>query len=99
RTMAVVELHFEDAVPAILAGPWGSGQAEEEGAFDHAAAGPRLHRRGADGLEAHQMEQGGETVDLLLEQRLDRLRRHIALGEASASGGDDHIDLGILDPS
>src|SRR6476646_1170254 len=98
RAVAIVELQFEDAVPAILAGsgrPW---QAEDESAVGHATASSRLHRRGADGLEAHHVEQRREAVDLLLEQRLDRLRRHVALGKASASGGDDHIDLRILDP-
>ena len=33
-----------------------------------------------------------EAVDALVEQRLDRLRRHVAAGEPGAAGGDDGVD-------
>ena len=40
-----------------------------------------------------------KTVHPLFEQRLDRLRRHVAAGKAGAAGGDDDIDAGVGDPS
>ena len=39
-----------------------------------------------------------EAVHALLEERLQRLRRHVAAGEAGAAGGDHHVDAGIGDP-
>ena len=74
------------------------GQNALGGLLFHAAAGPRLHGRSTDGGEAHHMEHGREAVDVLLEQRLDRLRGHVSLGKAGAAGGDDRVDLRILDP-
>ena len=45
------------------------------------------------------MEDGGEAIDLFLEQRFYRFDRDIAAGEAGAAGGDDGIDLRIGDPA
>jgi hypothetical protein len=47
---------------------------------------------------AHQHEQGREAFHALLEQGLDRLRRHVATGEAGTAGRDDHVYRGIGDP-
>src|SRR5262249_18394713 len=58
----------------------------------------RLDLRGADLPPAYHQEHRGETVHALLEQGLDRLRRHVAPGEAAAAGGDDDVDCGIGDP-
>ena len=45
------------------------------------------------------VEQHREPVHPLLEQRLQRLRRHVAAGEAGAAGGDDRIDRRDRSPS
>ena len=45
------------------------------------------------------MERDRKAVHPLFEQRLDRLRRHVAAGETGAAGGDDGIDARIGDPS
>ena len=47
---------------------------------------------------AHQQEHRREAVHLLLEQRLDRLGRNVAAGEAGAAGGDHHVDELVVDP-
>ena len=39
-----------------------------------------------------------KAVHPLLEQRLDRLRRHVAAGEAGAAGRDDDVDQLVGDP-
>ena len=39
-----------------------------------------------------------KTVHPLLEEWLDRFRRHIATGETRAAGGDHHLYGGIGDP-
>ena len=44
------------------------------------------------------MKDGGEAVDLFFEQRFERFHRHVAAGETSAAGGDDGVDVGIVDP-
>ena len=61
--------------------------------------GAALDRRGADLGVAQHVEGDRETVHPLFEQRLDRLRRHVAAGKTGAAGGDDDIDAGIGDPS
>ena len=38
------------------------------------------------------MENLRKAVHALFEDRLQRLRRHVAAGEAGAAGGDDHVD-------
>ena len=86
---AVVELGGEDAVPAVAAGAGRSWQAEDEGRTGDAGGGAALDRRGADLGVAQHVERDRETVHPLLEQRLDRLRRHVAAGKAGAAGGDD----------
>ena len=45
------------------------------------------------------MKRDGETIHPLFEQRLDRLRRHVAAGKAGAAGGDDGIDARVGDPA
>ena len=39
------------------------------------------------------MEDLRKAVHALLEQRLERLGRHVAAGEAGAAGGDDDVDV------
>ena len=48
---------------------------------------------------AQHVKRDGETVHPLLEQGLDRLRRHVAAGKAGAAGGDDGVDARFGDPS
>ncbi len=45
------------------------------------------------------MKGDRKTVHPLFEQRLERLRRHVASGKAGAAGGDDHIDTVVGDPA
>ena len=45
------------------------------------------------------MEDLREAVHALLEERLERLRRDVAPGEAGAAGGDDDVDRRIGDPA
>ena len=96
--VAVVELVHEDLVPGIAAGAGRARQAEDIGRAGDARGRAGLDRRGADLGVAHHQEQGREAVHALLEQRLDRLRRHVAAGEAGAAGGDDHVDRRVGDP-
>jgi hypothetical protein len=58
----------------------------------NAGSGAALHRRGADLGVAQHVEGDGKAIHPLFEQRLDRLRRHVAAGKAGAAGGDDRID-------
>ena len=88
----------EDAVPRIAAGARRSRQAEDEGRTRYSRGGAALHRRGADLGVAQHVEGDGKAIHPLFEQRLDRLRRHVAAGEAGAAGGDDRIDVAIGDP-
>src|SRR5262249_50368806 len=99
RAVAIVQLILKDAIPGILAGAGRSRHAENVSAFGYPAAGSALHRRGADLLIAKHMEQRREAVDLLLEEWLHGVRRHIAPGEACAASGDHHVDLRILHPA
>jgi hypothetical protein len=94
----VVELMHQDLVPGVLAGAGGAGQAEDVGCSGDPGNRPRLNRRCADLCNAHHHEQGREALHALLQQGLDRFRRHVATGEAGAAGGDDHIDRRIGDP-
>src|SRR3989475_5273998 len=88
-TVTVVELVQKDLVPRVAAGAGRARQAEDVGAAGNASGRARLDRRGADLGLADQQEHRGEALHALLEQRLDRLPRHVAAGEAGAAGGDD----------
>ena len=55
--------------------------------------------REAHRLVADQVEDHGEAVDDLVEQRLQRLGRHVAAGQTGAAGGDDGVDLAGGDPA
>ena len=83
----------------VAAGARRSRQAEDEGRAGNAGGGAALHRRGADLGVAQHVEGDGKTIHPLFEQRLDRLRRHVAAGETGAAGGDDGIDALVGDPS
>ncbi len=98
RLVAIIELIDEDVVPGVLARARRPRQAEDIGRPRDARRRPRLDRRGADLLEAHEQEEGRERVHLLLEQRLDRFGRDVAAGEAGAARRDHDVDLGIGDP-
>ena len=45
------------------------------------------------------MEDVRKAVHALLEDRLQRLRRHVAAGEAGAAGGDHHVDALVARPA
>src|SRR6476620_9737820 len=98
RPRAVIELMREDAVPAVLAGAGRARQAEDIGRTGDAGGGAALDRRGADLGVAQHMKCDGKPVHAFLEQRLYRLRRDVAAGEAGAAGGDDDINTGVGDP-
>ena len=89
----------QNAVPAVAAGPRRSRQTEDIGGAGDAGGGAALDRRGTDLGVAQHVKGDGETVHALFEQRLDRLRRDVAAGEAGAAGGDDGVDAGVGDPS
>src|SRR6266404_2418093 len=95
----VVELGGKNAVPRVAAGARGSRQAEDEGGARDTGGGTALDRRGADLGVAQHVKRDRETIHPLFEQRLDRLRRHVATGEAGAAGRKNDIDTGIGDPS
>ena len=63
-----------------------------------ARGGAGLDCRSADLVMAHQREQRREGFHALLEQRLDRFRRHVAAGKAGAADGDDYVYRRIGDP-
>src|SRR4051812_46502801 len=86
-TGAVVELGFEDAVPAVAAGTGRTWKAEDVGCARDAGRGAALDRRCADLGVAQHVECDRETVHALLEQGLDRLRRDVAPGETGAAAG------------
>ena len=52
----------------------------------------RLDRRRADLVVGDAVKNLREAVHALFEQRLQRLRRDVAAGEAGAAGGDDDVD-------
>ena len=78
--------------------PGDPGQAEDVGGARNTGRGPALDRRGADLGVAQHVEGDRKAVHPLFEQRLERLRRHVAAGEAGAAGGDHHVDVRIGDP-
>src|SRR5262245_29661415 len=87
RHVPVVELAFEDMVPAVAAGAGRPRQAEVLFALGHTCGSARLYCRGADLLEGDHVEGHAKALDLLLEQRAHRLDRHIASGEPGAACG------------
>src|SRR3954467_7712004 len=98
RPETVVELVDEDLVPGVAARARRARQAEDEGRARHAGGRARLDGRRTDLRMADHVKRGGETVHPLLEQRLDRLRRHVAAGKAGAAGGYDNVDALVGDP-
>src|SRR3977135_1357292 len=96
--IADVELPAQDILPAVAAGAGGAGEGEEIGAAGDAAHGAALHGGGADLLEAEPAEHLAESVDLLLEQRLEGLRGDVPAVEPGAAGGDHRLDPRIGDP-
>ena len=46
----------------------------------------------------HLPEQFAEALDVLVEERRERLRRAVATGEAGAAGADDRVDVGVRNP-
>src|ERR1700712_1087808 len=96
--MPIVQLGLEDPVPCVLAGPWRAGQYEYEGCVGNAAGRARLDRRGADLVVGNSVEDGGEAVHPLLEQRLECLRGDIAAGEAGASSCNHHVNVVVARP-
>src|SRR3546814_11646925 len=60
--------------------------------------GARLDRRGADRPIAEPAEQLAEARNILAVEAAQRLGRHVAAGEAGAAGGDDRVDLRVVDP-
>src|SRR5690242_9117297 len=74
RQVPVIELPFQDLLPAVATGARRAGQGEEIGAAGDTARGARLDRRGLDLLIRNPAEQFAEPVDLLLEQALEGFR-------------------------
>src|SRR5262249_5703264 len=98
RPITVVELVAQDLVPGVAAGAGRGRQTDDVSRAGDSGGGTRLHRRGADLAEAPHVEDGGEALHALLEQRLDRLRRHVAASEAGTAGGDHDVNHRIGDP-
>src|SRR5580698_172151 len=96
--VTVIELMHQNLVPGVLAGAGRARQAEDIGRAGDAGGSARLDRRGADFWKTHHQKQRRERVHLLVEQWLDRLRRDVAAGEASAACGDDDVDHRVGDP-
>src|SRR5690606_22186233 len=80
--VAVVELRLEDAVPGVAAGAGRARQHEDEGRVDDAARRSGLDCRDADLVEGDAVEDGRKSVHAFLENRLQRVGRHVAAGEA-----------------
>src|SRR3546814_2627768 len=62
-------------------------------------AGARLDRRGADRLVAEPAKEFTETGNILAVEPVQRLGRYVAARQAGAAGGNDDIDLLIVDPA
>src|SRR3546814_12761313 len=62
-------------------------------------AGARLDRRGADRLVAEPAKEFTETGNILAVEPVQRLGRYVAARQAGAAGGNDDIDLRIVDPA
>src|SRR3569623_114521 len=98
RPRAVIELVGKDAVPAVAARARRARQREDECRARHPRCRATLDRRGADlGVTQH-MKGDGKAIHPLVEQRLDRLGRHVAPGEAGAARRHHHIDAVVGDP-
>src|ERR1700730_9261551 len=95
---AVVELVDQNALPGVAAGAGRSGQGKQIGAAGDPGGGPALDRRGADLLVAEPAEQLAKPGDLLLVDAVERLRGHIAAGDAGAARRDHDIDFRVGDP-
>ena len=91
--MRAVEFGLEHAGPGILAGAHGAGNRKDVGRTGNPGRGPRLQGGHAHRPKADLVKDDGKAVDRLVEQGGERLRRHVASGEAGAAGGNDHVDL------
>src|SRR6266700_6905744 len=65
--MTVIELLFQDSVPAIFDRTGRSGKRKQIGALAHTRAGARLDRRGADLVITDAVEDGGEAINLFFD--------------------------------
>src|ERR1700687_2066244 len=95
---AVVELVDQNALPGVAAGAGRSGQGKQIGAAGDPGGGPALDRRGGDLLVAEPAEQLAKPGDLLLVDAVERLRGHIAAGDAGAARRDHDVDFRVGDP-
>src|SRR5271155_4628512 len=96
---AIVELACENSVPAVATGARRTRQTEDESGARHTCRRAALDRRGADLGVAQHMKGDGKAIHSLFKQWLDRFRRHVATGEASAAGGNDSIDASVGNPA
>ena len=76
----------------------GCEQHDHHHAARDARRGARLDRRSADLVVAEPVENCGKPVHAFFQKRLYGLRRHVAAGEAGASGRNDHVDIRVGDP-
>src|SRR5690606_39728173 len=87
---AIVELVNQNFIPAILAGVWRAGQRKEQRAARNAGCGARLNCRGADLFKGNAMKDGGETVNFLVINGAESLRRHVAARKPRATRSEEH---------
>src|SRR3546814_17466921 len=93
-----VELHCENAVPAVLHRAGRSGEREQIGAARNARAGPRFHRRRADPLVGQPAEQLATPGDLLVPDAGACFGRDVPPGPLGAAGGNEAVDHLVCDP-
>src|SRR5690606_19684613 len=86
RAGTVVELGLDQLVPGGAAGAGRARQAEDVGAVGDAGKGARLDGRGLDVGPGEPAKDLAEALDLLVQQRRDRLGRAVAAGDAGAAG-------------
>ena len=96
--MTAIQLGVQYAVPAVFDGAVGSGQREYISASRNHGAGAGLHSRGADLGDAQIAEQFAEAGNILVLDRIQRFRCNVAPGQAGPAGGDDDIDLLVVNP-
>src|SRR5215472_2192976 len=97
--MAAVELRLDQPVPAVAAGAVRSGKRIDHGAAGEAGTRPRLQRRDADRLIGDEVPEHVEALELFVEELAHRLGSHVAPREAGATGRNDDVDGGIVDPA
>lgn len=99
RAGAMVELIFDDVVPAGFAGTRRAGQAEQIRTIGGAGQRAGLQRRGFDFVKGDHAEHFTETLDLFVQQWLECLGGAIATGHPGATGTDHHVYLRIGNPA